>query len=290
MNPSSSLAGRPPKPSKSVIPVTQRHGMGTPLPSAELPNDDPIEAPDPTERHRIQSSPDSSSNDRVNDHAQAPEPFLNTSSLAMPGPIPGFSDTLSSSQTSSIHQNSGRRAQLVRPTTGNSIADKPEDPIANQNDPLHQAVIDPYHPDGPFKMYDEDSGYFENFGSATRYISSSHPRAAPAPEFRTFETPSLHGLETKIRLGTCSIAELTPEAELLSETPRYPYDDSSHCKRATDVKSVKACLDATKAGKPLKMLVTSCTSCREGKTRCHRNYPQCLRCKRLGLVCKWENT
>lgn len=264
--------------------------MGTPLPSAELPNDDPIEASDPTERHRIQSSPYSSSNDRVNDHAQAPEPFLNTSSLAMPGPILGLSDTLSSSQTSSIHQNSGRRAQLVRPATGNSIVEKPRDPNANRYDPSPQAVIDPYHPDGPFpSMYDEDSAYFEIFGPGTRHIFSSPPGSAPAPEHRTYRKRSLHGLGTKVRTGTHSVAGFVNGPRVRIATPLYPHDNRSHRKRATDMKSVKAYLDATKADKPLETLGTSCMSCWEGKLRCDRNYPRCARCEHLGRVCKWKN-
>lgn len=292
MNPFSSIAGRPATPSNPVIPVTQHPDMDTPLPSTELPNDDLIEALDLTERHRIRN--------RVNGRVRANTPYLNPRGFDW-SPIPQFNDTSGGLQTSRINQDPLPGQFAGRATRSPSLdwhtpQERPGTPFLDRNDALPQAGRDlhtPFSP--PLALFDsEDSGYPNTNVSGTgRDLSSSQQRSTPAPAYRTYRTyrtPRPHGTGTKVWSGTQSLPAFVPERELRGQTPRYPSDDDSHCKRATGVKSVNAHLDATVAKKPLKMFLTSCTSCKEGKLRCDRKLPRCGRCERLGVVCKWENS
>lgn len=318
MNPLSSIAGRPATPSNPVIPVTQHPDMDTPLPSTELPYDNLIEASDPTERHRIRN--------RVNGRVRANTPYLGTNGLDWT-PLPPFSDTSGGLRTSRINQNPLPGKFAGRATRSPNLdwhtpQERPGTPFLDRNDVLPQAVTyerTPFSPPSqvspfldrndalpqalryehtpfspPLAPFDsEDSSYPNTNVSGTGGdLYSSQQRSTPAPAYRAYRayrTPRPHGTGTKVWSGTQSLPAFVPERELRGQTPRYPSDDDSHCKRATGVKSVNAYLDATKAKKPLKMLITSCTSCREGKLRCDRKYPRCGRCERLGVVCKWEN-
>lgn len=280
----SGIAGRHPTPSNPFITVTQHPDIDTPLPSTELPGDDRIEAPDPTERHQIRNSP----YHRVNGRAQAPSPYTNTSGLDW-RPIAQPSGTSGGLKTFCINQNV--RPEFTRSTTSNPSVDWYTAQERPWNNPfLPQAYKDlhtPLSPLAPLALFgSEDSGYPSTYVSGTgRDLYSSLPRSVPAPAYRTYRTPRPHGTGTKVWSATQSL----PEPELRDETPRYPDHHGSHRKRSTDVESVNAYLDATKAKKPLKKLLTSCTSCSEEKIRCDQKYPRCGRCERLGVVCNEEN-
>ncbi|KAI7773313.1 hypothetical protein LA080_011336 [Diaporthe eres] len=178
-------------------------------------------------------------------------------------PVPKvFVDTLRLRypHTASTDQNRKRRSRCMGPATWDPVLGEPRDPVRNRNNPLPQAGTDTYIPLSlpPVPPIDsEDSDYSDTFGSTTGNLYSSHPRSAPTPADRTQRTDRPDGLGTKIRPGTQCLPTFVSEPELRGETPRYADDHGSHRKTATDVKPVNADLDASKAKKPLKMLVTS---------------------------------
>lgn len=124
--------------------------------------------------------------------------------------------------------------------------------------------------------------------------SSSVPENAPSTPGNTSSTypdgvPVKDGLGPKIWKGTHFLPRFVRAAEVAGEGMCYFYDDGSHCKTVIDGEVVNAHWGVTKAGKPRKRLAIACVTCREKKIKCDPDYPRCVQCEKLGLVCKFKN-
>ncbi|QLI67711.1 uncharacterized protein G6M90_00g030650 [Metarhizium brunneum] len=101
--------------------------------------------------------------------------------------------------------------------------------------------------------------------------------------------PTKDGLGPRIWTGTHFLPRFVRAADVPGEGMCYFYDDGSHCKTVIDGEVVNSHWGVTKAGKPRKRLAIACIPCREKKIKCDPDYPRCVQCEKLGLVCKFKN-